>query len=169
MIAGLVAALLGTAVPARAQLVLESVAWQAARVERGRVVSWQDVKRLDDGPPKLDARVRARVVLRNDGARKAEGVLLRYSMTTKLLSAAGQPGAGVWGIPFNVDARRVPAVAPNRTVEVPLEINPALPDHLRRLARAGWWPEELKIQAMLEPRSGDAAIQTQESSLEVRR
>lgn len=156
------------AATASAEIVLEGVHWQVARVERGRVVAWQDVRVLQDGPPKLDNRLRARLVLRNRSAKPEETLLLRYSMTARVAPAAAA-GEGTWAIPFAVDERRVPKVGPDKMVEVPLEVGPALELYLRRLARAGWWPDRVKLQVMLEPHAGGATIPTVEDTLEVSR
>lgn len=157
------------AATASAELVLEGVHWQAGRVEGGRVVAWQDLKVLDDAPPKLDNRLRARLVLTNKGAKAEETLLLRYSMTARVAPSTGAPAEGSWAIPFAVDEKRVPKVAPGKMVEVPLELGPALELYLRRLARAGWWPDRVKLQVMLEPHPGSVAIQTVEDTLEVTR
>jgi hypothetical protein len=154
---------------AAAEIVLEGVHWQVGRVEQGRVAAWQDVKVLVDGPPKLDNRLRARAVLKNGGAKADEGILIRYSMTARVTSDTGVPADGVWAIPFDVEERRVPKVAAGKMIEVPLETGAALDSYLRRLARAGWWPDRVKIQVMIEPHAGSTFLQTVEDVLEVAR
>lgn len=153
---------------ASAELVLESVHWQVGRVERGHVASWVDVKVLEDGPPKLESRLKARLVLKNRGPQTSEGILLRYSLTARLTQAGGAAAEGVWAIPFMIEERRVPKVGPNKVIEVPLETNPGLELYLRRLSRSGWWPDRLRIQVMLEPHPGVQTIQTLEDVLEVK-
>jgi hypothetical protein len=157
------------AASASAEIVLEGVHWQVGRTEGGRVVAWQDLKVLVDGPPKLDNRLRARVVLKNRTAKPDEGILVRYSLVARVSPAAGAAGDGVWAIPFAVEERRVPLVAANKMIEVPLETGAALGLYLRRLARSGWWPDRIKVQVMIEPHAGDAVLQTVEDSLEVAR
>ena len=157
------------AAKASAEIVLEGVHWQVARMERGRVAGWQDVRVLRDGPPKLDNRLRARLVLSNRSAQPDETLLLRYSMTARVAPAAAAAGEGSWAIPFAVDERRVAKVGPGKMIEVPLEVGPALELYLRRLARAGWWPDRVKLQVMLEPRPGCTTIPTAEETLEVSR
>ena len=154
---------------ASAELVLESVHWQVGRVEHGRVASWADVKVLDDGPPKMESRLRARLVLKNRGPQTSEGILLRYSLTCRLAKADGAVTEGVWAIPFLVEERRVPKVGANKVLEVPLETSPGLELYLRRLSRSGWWPDRLRLQVMLEPHPGVQTIQTLEDVLEVKR
>ncbi len=156
-----------TAAGARAELFLDSVSWQRARVEKPRVAVWEDVGQLLDGPPKLDTRLRARLTLKNRGPKAAEGILLRYSMIARLVPIAGAAPEGSWGVPFMVDERRVPKVGPNKTLDVYLTTSPALELYLAKLARAGWWPDRVKLQVMIEPHQGDAAVQSLESILEV--
>lgn len=152
---------------ASAEITLEGVHWQAGVLSAGRVASWHDVKFLADGPPKLDNRLRARLVLRNGGSRPEEGILIRYSMTARVAPSAGAP-EGTWAIPFDVEERRVPKVAPDKMIDVPLETGAALELYLRRLARAGWWPDRVKLQVMLEPHAGTAALRVVEDELEIR-
>ena len=156
-----------TAGAAAAEISLESVSWQVGRVAAGRVVSWQNVTVLEDGPPKLDNRLRARLVLKNAGPAE-EGLLVRYSMTTRVVPSKDAPGGGSWAVPFSVDERRVPRIGADKTLEVPLDASPALDLYLRRIARAGWWPDRIKIQVMLEPRSGSKTISVVEAVLEVK-
>ena len=157
-----------TAGAASAETSLEGVYWQVGRVEGGRVSAWQNASVLRDGPPKLDNRLRARLVLKNAGADE-EGLLLRYSMTARVAPAEGAAAEGSWAVPFAVDERRVPKIGADKTLEVPLDASPALDLYLRRIARAGWWPDRIKIQVMLEPRPGSKTISLVESVLEVRR
>lgn len=152
---------------ARAELLLESVSWQRARVEAPRVVAWEDVGRLNDGPPKLDARLRVRLTLKNRGPLAAEGILLRYSMTGRVSPINGESREGVWGIPFMVDEKRVPKVDANKTQDVYLTTSPALELYLAKLARAGWWPDRVKLQVMIEPHLGAVAMHSLESVIEV--
>jgi len=154
------------AADAGAELFLESVTWQRGRVEKARVVSWDDASKLIDAPPKLETRLRARLTLKNRGPKAAEGILLRYSMTGRV-SPIGGADEGTWAVPFAVDERRVPKVGPNKTLDVFLTTSPALELYLTKLARAGWWPDRVKLQVMSEPHRGEASVQTLESVLEV--
>lgn len=161
----LAAALAAAAGRASAELAFDGVRWQAGRVEHGRVAAWQDVKVVSEAPPKLTDRLRAHLFLKNRGAHAVEGVLIRFSMTARV-SPGGAAAAGTWAIPFAVDEKRVPFVAPGKTVEVVLDSSPALDLYLRRLARAGWWPDRLRMQVMLEPHAGSASLQTAEDVVE---
>jgi len=156
-------------VASSSDIALEGVHWQAGRAEGGRVVAWQDVKVLDANPPRLDGRVRARLVVKNRGARPAETLLIRYSMTARVAPLGDAAAPGAWAIPFVVEERRVPKVGAEKMIEVPLETGAALDLYMRRLARAGWWPDRVKLQVMLEPHPGSTSIQTVEDVLEVQR
>lgn len=151
----------------RAELLLEAVSWQRARVVGARVVSWGDFGRLIDGPPKLDARLRVRLTLKNRGPVAAEGILLRYSMTGREAPIAGEKPEGSWAIPFVVDEKRVPKVGPNKTLDVYLTTSPALELYLNKLSRAGWWADRVKLQVMIEPHPGTVVVRSLESVLEV--
>lgn len=155
------------AADAGAELVIESLSWQRARVEHGRVVAWEDAANLVDAPPKLDARLRARLTLKNRGPKAAEGILLRYSMTGRIAPASPGGKEGAWGVPFMVDEKRVPKVGANKIQDVFLTTSPALELYLSKLARAGWWPDRVKLQAMIEPHPGAVSVQSLESVLEV--
>lgn len=154
---------------ASAEILLEGVHWQVGHVEGGRVAAWQDLKVLDDGPPKLDNRLRARLVIKNDGAKDEDGLLLRFSLTARVAPAAGAVAEGTWAVPFIVDEKRVPKVGAGKMIEAPLDAGAALDLYVRRLARAGWWPDRIKVQAMIEPRPGTKAVNIVEDVLEVRR
>lgn len=160
------AALAAGAGPASAQLSLESLSWQRAASDRSSS-AWEDADAIVDAPPKLDGRLRASLRLKNRGPKATEAILLRYSITARISRDASVEG--VWAIPFMVDERRVPKVGPNHVAEVPLSLSPALEIYLNRLSRAGWWPDRLKLQVMLEPHAGSAALQSLESLLEVKR
>jgi hypothetical protein len=156
------------AAAAWAELALESVHWQEGHAEGGRVTSWRDVKTLADAPKPAD-RMRARLVLKNDGPQNEEGLLLRYSLTARVLPDDGGAASGSWGVPFIVDEKRVPKVGAEKTIEVPLDAGAAIELYLRRLARAGWRTDRLKIQVMLEPHRGSKILQSVEDVLEVGR
>ena len=155
------------AASARAELLLEAVSWQRARVTGTRVTAWEDVGQLIDGPPKLDARLRARVTLKNRGPVAAEGILLRYSMTGRVSPVADEKSEASWAIPFMVDEKRVPKVGPNKTLDVFLVTSPALELYLAKIARAGWWADRVKLQVMIEPHAGAVTVHSLESVLEV--
>ena len=154
---------------ARADILLDSVSWQMGKANGVHPVTWEDTSKLVDGPPRLDARLRARLTLKNRGPKAAEGILLRYSMTARIQPASGDKPEGVWAIPFMVDEKRVPKVGPNNLLEVFLTTSPSLELYLNKLSRAGWWPDRVKIQVMVEPHRGATEILSLENVLEVAR
>ena len=70
-------------------------------------------------------------------------------------------------MPFDVDEKRVPKVAAGKVLDVSLDASSAVELYLRRVARAGWSPDRLKIQVMLEPHRGCKTLQVVEDTLEV--
>lgn len=154
--------------PASADLLLTNVHWQRGRVERTRVAAWEDIGRLVDSPPKLDNRLRVQLTLKNRGPKAVEGILLRYSMTARVSPSAGGE-EGVWGIPFMVEEKRIPKMEPNQILDVNLATSPSLELYLAKLSRAGWWPDRVKLQVMVEPHAGATTLQSLENILEVSR
>ncbi|HXS99485.1 MAG TPA: hypothetical protein VN915_02320 [Elusimicrobiota bacterium] len=151
-------------VSASAEVRLQGVHWQVGRVEAGRVASWQDARALPRGL-NADERLRARLVLENDGAGAEEGLLLRYSLVARVKPDAA--AAGVWAVPFDVDEKRVPKVGAGKVLEVPLDASPAIELYLRRAARSGWSADRFKISVMLEPHRGCKDLQLVEDQLEL--
>ena len=105
---------------------------------------------------------------RPDTPKSVEGVVLRYSMTLRLKPSEAS-ASGNWAIPFSVEEKRVPVVAAHKTLEVFLDPRQTLDLQLRRLARAGWWPDRIKMQVMLDPRRSATALQTVEDVVELAR
>ena len=164
---------LALAVPAvgtaRAELSIESVQWQAAHPVKGRPQRFKDIGELPAAPPKLGAKLRAMLRLKNRGPKRVEGILLRYSLTARLGPLKGGE-EGIWSVPFLIEERRVPKVGANQFFDVPLEPSALLELYLRKTVRAGFWPDELKLQVMLEPHRGAVeTISPMESILPVRR
>ena len=91
---------------AGAEVILEGVHWQGGQLEEGRVTAWRDLRTMTDGPPKLNHRLRARLVIHNQGSTAAETLLIRYSMTARVLADSTNV-QGTWAIPFVVSGRRV--------------------------------------------------------------
>jgi hypothetical protein len=151
--------------PPSAEVVLQSVHWQIGRVEAGRVASWQDVRSLPAALKPGD-RLRARLSLKNGGEGAEEGLLLRYSLVARVQPEGGAP-EGTWAVPFDVDEKRVAKIGAGKVQDVPLDASSAVELYLRRVARAGWSPDRLKIQVMLEPHRGAKTLQVVEDTLEV--
>lgn len=148
---------------ASAEVLLQSVHWQVGRASAGRVASWQDVRALPGALGPGD-RLRARLVLKNEGTATEEGILLRYALFARVVPEGGA-AQGAWAVPFDVDERRVPKVAPGKVIDVPLDAASAVDLYLRRVARAGWSLDGLKVQVMLEPHRGSKDLQVAEDVL----
>lgn len=152
---------------AGAEVSIDAVSWQKGKADGVRPVIWEDAGKVIDGPPKLDTRLRARLTLKNRGPKAAEGILLRYSMTARVMPVASDKPEGTWAVPFMVDEKRVPKVGPNKTQDVFLTTSPALELYFAKLSRAGWWADRVKLQVMIEPHPGSTELVPLESTLEV--
>lgn len=152
--AALAAAGAGTAF---AELVLEGAGWQAGKAQRPpRPVLWADAESAEL-PERGPARLRAKAVLKNRGPRSVEGILLRYVVSARLITARTDVAAeAAWALPFSVDERRVPKIGPNQVLEVPLTVSPALEDYLKRIKRQGMRANGLKIQVQIDTHAGGA-------------
>jgi hypothetical protein len=143
----LLAVLLLGAGAARAELVLDGVAWEPAH--------------LDIASAKLIAKTKAKARLKNRGPKKIEGVLMRYSLTAQL--------EGHWVVPFTIEQKRVARIKPNQIIDVAIGPSPMLPIYLKKLKREGVKPEALRLQVMIEPRPGEPQpIQVAEAVLQVK-
>jgi hypothetical protein len=152
---------------------IESVSWQLAKAARGQKPVYQDITALPTMPPRIDGKLRLRVVLKSRGPQEADGLLLRYCLTARLVPAR-QSTVGVWAVPFLISEKRVPKIGPNRFLEVTLDpqlsVDMPLSHYLKRTLDSGFWPDQLKLQVMLSPRRGAVeAVKTHELILPVTR
>lgn len=158
--------LLLAALPAAAEVQLESIAWQTRYGERGAKAAEVTQLALPPGTA-LKGRLRAKVKVLNRGE-AVEGILLRYSLTAQLAAAASDGAqAPAWAIAFDLDEKRVPRIGANQHFEVTLDPTQALSLYLKRVAMGGYWPTALKLQVMLEPRKGSGPLQVIESTLPI--
>lgn len=155
------------AAPAFAELVLEGAGWQAGKPQRPpRPVLWADAPSAAL-PKRGPARLRAKAVLKNRGPKSVEGILLRYVVSARLITArADVPAESAWALPFSVAERRVPKIGPNQVLEVPLTVTPALDDYLKRIKRQGMRANGLKVQVQIETHA-DGAVMIEEAVLDV--
>lgn len=165
----LLAWILFAAGPARAELFIERIDWEFALPMKGRPSHFEAVESLKTDPPAFKGKLRAQLTLKNRGPRPMEGILLRYALSARLASLdLGQEGT--WAVPFAVEERRVPRVGANQLLKVPLGPSPMLDLYLKRLKRIGLWPDQIKIQVMIEPHHQEAAaLQVMERILPFRR
>jgi hypothetical protein len=172
-IMGLAAALVFAAGPLHAEVMIESVTWQLAQTVRGQKPVYQDIAELSTRPPRIDGKLRLRVVLKSRGPQESDGLLLRYCLSARLVPAGGG-AAGVWAVPFLISEKRVPKVGPNQFLEVALDpalsVDLPLNHYLKRTLDSGFWPDQLKVQVMLSPRRGAVeAVKTHELILPVKK
>ncbi|MBI5884007.1 MAG: hypothetical protein HZB91_12995 [Elusimicrobia bacterium] len=172
---GLIAAFVACAVlfaafPAQAEIRLEGVRWLASQgLTPARRFEEITVAPLYRGF--LKGRVRARVKVRNASPGSAEGILLRYAMSARLLPMGAPASAAeraAWAVPFLVEEKRIPRIGAQQTIEANLELTTLLKLYAARLKRAGYRALELKLQVMVEPHLGEKGdIQLVESVIRV--
>ncbi len=136
------------AVPAAAEIELESIRWQVSRAIPAR--KFEDVADLKATDGLFKGVLRAQLKLYNRGNQAEEGIVLRYSITPRLTTVAGK-GEGAWAVPLMVEQRRVPFLGANQRQEVALDSNALIKPYLRKMNRAGFFPDQLKLQVMVEP------------------
>lgn len=149
--------LLASAVAAAAwaQVGIGSVRWEVPLPPKRRE-AYRAAKTWYQPPSqRLDSWPRAMVSLENPAGHREEAVLIRYSISARLVRI-GVGGEGAWAVPFIVEDKRVPKVSPRSTHHEPLYLNRVvMASYFKRLHRAGFWPDAIRIQVMVEPRPGD--------------
>ena len=145
--------------PASAELVLRSVSWQLPSAKGASRRGYQPIERWIQPPSaKVVSRPRVMVTVVNRGPKPAEGAVLRYAIAARQFKIGQTGGEGTWTVPFYLAERRVARVGANEVKEVP--INDLVIDvFLKKAFRAGYWPDALRIQVMVEPRSGEGLEQ----------
>lgn len=165
----LAALLLFAVIPAKAELILEKVVWEFSFPVEGRPSLFEPVGSLKATPPALKGKLRAQLTLKNRGPQPVEGILLRYALTARL-ARLDSDAEGTWAVPFAIEERRVPRIGANQLLDVPLGPSLMLDLYLKKLKRSGLWPDQLKIQVMLEPHHLSApALQVLEKTLPIER
>ncbi|MBI4678885.1 MAG: hypothetical protein HY748_15005 [Elusimicrobia bacterium] len=142
------------AAPARAEIKLEGVRWEAGE-GLPATRKFREVEALPLRNGVLKARVRAKVAVRNASPVSVEGILLRYCVSALL--APGRPRAvgsteGSWTVPFLVEEKRIPRIGAQRTIETSVDPTVSVRLYVARMARAGYRVEELRLAIMVEPR-----------------
>ncbi|MBI5200063.1 MAG: hypothetical protein HY925_00625 [Elusimicrobia bacterium] len=146
-------------VSASAELVLRSVAWQLPSPKGAQPRGYQTVERWIQPPSaKVPARPRVVVTVVNRGPKAAEGAVLRYAIAARQAKIGQTGGEGTWTVPFYLAERRVARIGANQVKEVPIN-DLVLDVFLKKTFRAGYWPDALRIQVMVEPRTGEGLEQ----------
>ena len=157
----LAALALGVASPVTvsAELLLRSVAWQLPSPPGARPRGFRAIERwIQPSSAKLRSTPRVVVTVVNRGPSAAEGTVLRYAIAARMARAGDTGVEGVWAVPFYLNERRVARVGANQVKEIPLN-DLVLDVFLKKSFRAGYWPDALKIQVMVEPRAGESLEQ----------
>ena len=144
-----------------AEAFIESMHWQLAKPANGQPLQYEDIEVFTAAPPRIEGKLRVRVTLKNRGPREADGILLMYCLTARLAPLNVQE-QGVWAVPFVIEEKRVPKIGPNQKLDVFLDpsrsVDAPLNHYLQRTQRAGFWPDQLKLQVMLQPRQGAVTV-----------
>lgn len=130
-------------------MTLRSIQWQES--DKPRQVKFHDVDGYLRAPGKVSTN-RVRAMLTLDADKALEGVVLRYAAYAKLKRKDGS-GEAVWVVPFRVEERRIPRLANGKKRQVPIDTI-RLDQYLAGLRLGEYWPVELKLQVMVEPRKG---------------
>ncbi|MBI3551132.1 MAG: hypothetical protein HY077_01325 [Elusimicrobia bacterium] len=145
-------ALLGAS--ARAEIALEGVQWQLVRREPGKALKPPTAENLSELPVepggRLKGRLWARLKLLNRGP-ELDAILVRYSVSAKIAPLDKRQPAS-WALPFMLGDRRLPKVRANAPLEIPLDPSDDVGLYLKNIFREGYWPDELKIEVMVQPR-----------------
>ncbi len=138
--------------PATAEVVLKRVEWQLRQAPPGK--AYHATERWGQAPAlPIRSRPRVLVSLVNRGPKPADGIVLRYAVSARLVQL-GAGRAGIWTVPFWTEERRIPRVKANSVRNIPLD-TPALGVFLKRALHSGHWPDALKVEVMVEPRAGE--------------
>ena len=140
----------------RAGVSVSSIAFEVSyETKKGRAVFHPMESLLLPPDAKPPTHLRAVLTLDNDGPRAESGVVVRFAFSARIRRVSDE-GEGTWTVPFLLEERHVPQVARGRGVALPIPINRvALVAHLKRLRTAGYWPDGLKIEMLIEPRLGE--------------
>jgi hypothetical protein len=145
------------ALPGAAEVRIEDLGWQLAVDVRNPKSAFHDVGQWLFPPnPTVKVRPRIAVKLKNASPRTETAVLLRYAFSARLKRVSGE-GQGTWVVPFLVEERHVPRVGAGEDETVFINLNRvALSGYLKRMFHAGYWPDALRANVMVEPRPGDS-------------
>jgi hypothetical protein len=145
----------GTAASFASQAELAGIGWELSRLEGKTRSPFAPVTELKASPElKFSDNLRALVTLQNSAAVPAEGLVLRYSLSLRLLRAGDPAEKAFWAVPFSVEEVRVSKVNAASSRQVKL-LHLELAEQLRKLRSSGFTPLALKLQVMLCPRQGD--------------
>ena len=139
-----------------AEVVLADLGWQFAIQIKKQRRKYHDIEAWIFPPgSKRKVRVRAMATVLNKSASDERAVLLRYAFSARL-KKIGARGEGTWTIPFVVEERRIPRIRGGASLPVELYLNRVAFDaYIKRMHRAGFWPDAFRVKVMIEPRAGE--------------
>lgn len=141
--------------PAAAQTEILKIDWELSKLQAKKRLPFAPVEALRADPGvKFTDRLRAVVTLRNKSDKKAEGLVVRYSLRLRLLKEGEPQEKAFWGVPYYFEEVRVAAVdaMSERSARA---LNFGISEQLSKLRNSGFVPTALKMEVMLCPRLGD--------------
>ncbi|HOW90244.1 MAG TPA: hypothetical protein PL037_08165 [Elusimicrobiales bacterium] len=140
---------------AEAQLRLDGINWEVSAVEGKRSMPYKPIQELRLEPyRKYTDKLRAIVSVKNEYSRPAEGLVLRYALSLHVVRTTVPADAGFWAVPFRTEELRISQIKAGGAYGARL-IHFVLNEQLRKLNNTGFWVDALKLQVMLDPRSGE--------------
>jgi len=139
----------------RAQVQINKIDWQVSRVEGKVTLPFETIAELKLEPyQKYLNKFRAVVTAQNYSAKPAEGLVLRCALSLHLVRVSDSADGGFWAVPFRTEELRISRIKPGADYEAKV-IHFTLNEQLKKLKGTGFWVDALKLQVMLDPRSGD--------------
>jgi len=139
-----------------AEIQLSGVRWQFSPglkpAMKPKFSDAQEIKIPADG--KIAGRIRAMATLENKSGKSTDGIVVRVSISARLVKISEPAAPGVWDLPFWIDERRVAELKSGEKKEAAIP-NIDLQKYLKRLQKTGFWVDALKIQLAVEPRAGE--------------
>lgn len=141
--------------PALAQVDVLQIDWEISRLSGKDRSPYVPVSRLTAASDvKFADYLRALVTLRNAAPKAAEGLVMRYALSLRLIRNGDAPEKAFWGIPYYVEEVRVSKIGPSSRRQARV-IRFELQNQLNKLRNSGFTPTALKLEVMVGPRQGD--------------
>ncbi len=139
----------------RAQVQLDKIEWQVSLATGEKSMPFKTIQELKLEPyHKYSHKLRAVVAAQNASARPVDGLVLRCALSLHLVKVSDIEDTGFWAVPFRTEELRISKIKAGGFYEAKL-IHFVLNEQLKKLKNTGFWVDALKLQVMLEPKSGD--------------
>jgi hypothetical protein len=139
----------------RAQVQLDKVDWQVSLVAGEKPLPFKTIQELKLEPyQKYPHKFRAVVTVQNASAKPVEGLVLMCALSLHMVKVADAADSGFWAVPFRTEELRISRIKAGGVYEAKL-IHFVLNEQLKKLKNTGFWVDALKLQVMLDPKSGD--------------